>query len=208
MSTVYGYARCSTDITRQDIDRQKRELRRLGVADNSHIYWEYESGTKDDRAELQKLLNVVQPGDTIACTEVSRLTRSTQRLCELLQLVQDRHLRLDIGGAFSVDCRTEDIDPMTKGMLMMWGVFAEMERDIISQRVKSGLVNARAKGKTLGRPRVSEETVPGSFWRYYSRYKGGELTVTELARLLECSRTTVYKYIRLTEENGKGRERP
>ena len=84
----------------------------------------------------------------------------------------------------------------------MWGVFAEMERDIISRRVKSGPVNARAKRKTLGRPRASEETVPGSFRRYYSRYKGGELTVTELARLMECSRTTVYKYIRLAEENG------
>lgn len=208
MSTVYGYARCSTDITRQDIDRQKRELRRLGVADDSHIYWEYESGTKDDRAELRKLLELVRPGDTIACTEVSRLTRSTRRLCEILQTVQDKQLRLDIGGAFSVDCRTEDMDPMTKGMLLMWGVFAEMERDIISQRVKSGLVNARAKGKTLGRPQTTEENIPERFWRYYPRYKNGELSVQELARLLECSRTTVYKYIRLTEENGKGRERP
>ena len=53
METIYGYARCSTDETRQDIDRQKRELKKLGVTDDKNIYWEYESGNKTDRAELQ-----------------------------------------------------------------------------------------------------------------------------------------------------------
>ena len=73
---IYGYARCSTNEERQDIDRQKRELFSLGVTDDKYIYWEYESGTKDDRAELQKLLDIISEGDTIATTEVSRLTRS------------------------------------------------------------------------------------------------------------------------------------
>ena len=63
---IYGYARCSTNEERQDIDRQKRELYALGVIDDKYIYWEYESGTKDDRAELQKLLDIVSEGDTIA----------------------------------------------------------------------------------------------------------------------------------------------
>ncbi|MBR4725819.1 MAG: recombinase family protein [Lachnospiraceae bacterium] len=61
---VYGYARCSTNEMRQDIDRQKRELKKLGVKDDKNIFWEYESGTKDDRAELQKLLDIVKPGDS------------------------------------------------------------------------------------------------------------------------------------------------
>lgn len=72
---TYGYARCSTDETRQDIDRQRRELRKLGVEADTEIYWEYESGTKTERPELQKLLAVLQTGDTIVTTEVSRLTR-------------------------------------------------------------------------------------------------------------------------------------
>ena len=133
MATVFGYARCSTDESRQDINRQKRDLFALGVEDDKFIYWEYESGTKTDRPELQKLLDLVQPGDTIASTEVSRLTRSTKHLCDILSLVQEKHICLLIGN-FKVDCRNDEIDPMTKGMLMMWGVFAEMERDIISQR--------------------------------------------------------------------------
>ena len=70
---ILGYARCSLNETRQDISRQKRELHTLGVKEDKHIYWEYESGVKDDRAELQKLLDTVKEGDTIITTEVSRL---------------------------------------------------------------------------------------------------------------------------------------
>ena len=194
MSVMYGYARCSTDESRQDIDRQKRELFAMGVKEDKHIYWEYESGSNTDRPELNKLLDVVKAGDTIVTTEVSRLTRSTKHLCEILQTVQERKIRLLIG-SFSVDCRADDLDPMTKGMLMMWGVFSEMERDIISQRVKSGMKNAAAKGKRLGRPKTTVDTLPDKFWKYYKLYKDGEITVSDFARLMGCSRTTVYKYM-------------
>lgn len=63
---IYGYARCSTNEERQDINRQKRELYTLGVTDEKYIYWEYESGMKDDRTEFNKLLDIVSEGDTIA----------------------------------------------------------------------------------------------------------------------------------------------
>lgn len=199
MSLIYGYARCSTDETRQDIDRQKRELFSMGVKEEKHIYWEYESGTKEDRAEFLKLMDVVREGDTIAATEVSRLTRSTKQLCEILQTVQQKKLRLIIG-SFSVDCRSEEIDPMTKGMLMMWGVFSEMERDIISQRVKSGMKNAAAKGKQIGRPKTTTDMLPDKFWKYYRMYKNKEITVSECAKLMKCSRTTIYKYMDMAEK--------
>lgn len=83
----------------------------------------------------------------MATTEVSRLTRSTRHLCEILQIVKDKRLILDIGGSFRVDCSKGEMDPMTEGMIKMWGVFAEIERNIISQRVKSGMKNAAAKGQ-------------------------------------------------------------
>ena len=202
MSVTYGYARCSTDESRQDIDRQKRELLALGVKEDKHIYWEYESGTKVDRAELMKLMDVIRESDTIVVTEVSRLTRSTKQLCDILQMVQERKLRLVIG-SFSVDCRSEDIDPMTKGMLMMWGVFSEMERDIISQRIKSGMKNAAAKGKLIGRPKTTVSRLPDKFWKYYKLYKNKEITVSECARLMNCSRTTIYKYLDLAGADEK-----
>lgn len=196
---IYGYARCSTNEERQDIDRQKRELFALGVTDDKYIYWEYESGTKDDRVELQKLMDIVSEGDTIATTEVSRLTRSTKHLCEILQTVKGKRLILDIGGSFRVDCSKGEIDPMTEGMVKMWGVFAEMERNIISQRVKSGMKNAAAKGKQIGRPETTKDSLPDKFWKYYSFYKKSDMSITDFAKVMDASRTTIYKYIKIAE---------
>ena len=200
MSTIYGYARCSTNEWMQDINRQKRELCRLGVTDEKYIYWEYESGVKVDRPELNKLLDVVQEGDTIIATEVSRLTRSTSHLCSLLEMVKERKLKLIIG-SFVVDCTQNEIDPMTKGMLMMWGVFAEMERDIISQRVRSGMQNAKAKGVKIGRPETTVDNIPSQFFKLYNRYQNKLLTITEMARIMQCSRATIYKYIGIVESS-------
>ena len=196
---IYGYARCSTNEERQDINRQKRELHTLGVTDEKCIYWEYESGMKDDRTEFNKLLDIVTEGDTVATTEVSRLTRSTKHLCEILQTVQDKKLILNIGGSVVVDCSKGELDPMTEGMIKMWGVFSEMERNIISQRVKSGIKNAKAKGKQIGRPPTTVDGLPDKFWKYYQKYQAGEINVSEFARLMKCSRVTIYKYLSMVE---------
>lgn len=198
---IYGYARCSTNEERQDIDRQKRELFALGVAEDKRIYWEYESGMKDDRAEFQKLMDTAVAGDTIVTTEVSRLTRSTKHLCEILQQVQDKKLILNIGGSFVVDCSKGEMDPMTEGMVKMWGVFAEMERNIISQRVKSGMKNAAAKGKKIGRPETTADSLPDRFWKYYKQYQTGQINISEFSRLMGCSRVSIYKYIRIVEDD-------
>lgn len=139
---IYGYARCSTNETLQDINRQIRELKQKGATDKT-IYREYESGTKLNRVELQKLLDIVKPGDTILATEVSRLTRSTKQLCDVIEMAKEKRIKLVLG-TFIVDC-SQELDPMTEGMLKMMGVFAELERNMISQRVKSGMANAKAK---------------------------------------------------------------
>lgn len=196
---VYGYARCSTNEERQDIDRQKRELFSLGVTEDKYIYWEYGSGTKEDRAELQKLLDVIVEGDTIATTEVSRLTRSTKHLCEILQIVQDKKIILNIGGSFVVDCSQGKMEPMTEGMIKMWGVFAEMERNIISQRVISGMKNAAAKGAKIGRPEVTKDNLTDKFWKYYNQYQNKQINISEFSRLMDCSRASIYKYIKIAE---------
>lgn len=199
---IYGYARCSTSEDRQDITRQIRELMSMGITDEKYIFWEYESGTKKNRPELGKLLEIVKPGDTIAVTEVSRLTRSTSDLCNILAITKEKKLCLTIGN-FVVDCRKDELDPMTKGMLMMWGVFSEMERDIIAHRVKSGIENARAKGTKLGRPQISLDDIPSSFWKNYTLHKQGLLNITELSKVTSLSRATVYKYIKLIENDEK-----
>lgn len=67
---IYGYARCSTNEKMQDINRQVRALKQQGATDTT-IYLEYESGTKVNRAELQKLLGIVKSGDTIFATSLN-----------------------------------------------------------------------------------------------------------------------------------------
>ena len=192
---VYGYARCSTNESKQDIDRQKRELKALGVK-QSNIYFEYGSGTKADREQWLLLMNKVQKGDTIISTEVSRITRSTKQLCDIIDKAREIGLKLVIG-SFVVDCTNDKLDAMTEGMLKMMGVFAEMERNIISERVKSGMANAREKGSKIGRPETTADKIPSMFMKYYPKYRKGEMNITELSRLCKMSRTTVYKYIEL-----------
>ena len=193
---IYGYARCSTNETLQDINRQIRELKQQGAEDKT-IYREYESGTKTNRAELQKLLAIVKPGDTIIATEVSRITRSTKQLCDIIELAKIRKIKL-ILGTYIVDCRRE-LDPMTEGMLKMMGVFAELERNMISQRVKSGMENAKAKGKMIGRPIVTSDNIPTIFYKHYPKYKKGEINKKEFSRLCGLSYPTIYKYLSIVE---------
>lgn len=194
----YGYARASTNEDRQDIGRQKRELIAMGVKEQN-IFWEYESGSHEDREKLQQLLATVKPGDTIACTEVSRLSRSTKQLCEILEMVEDRHLKLVVGG-FVVDCTGDEVDPMTMGMLRMMSVFAQMEREITIQRIKSGMENARAKGKHIGRNKTTIDDIPQVFFRYYPKFTNGGINLSEFARLTKLSRNSIYKYLKIVEE--------
>lgn len=194
---VYGYARCSTSEKEQDINRQIRELKQQGAKDKT-IYREYESGMKTDRAELAKLLDVIQPGDTIIATEVSRITRSTKQLCDIIEFAKEKRIKLVLG-SFIVDC-TRELDPMTEGMLKMMGVFAELERNMISQRVKSGMENAKAKGKAIGRPPVTADGIPNIFYKHYPKYQKGEINKKEFSRLCNLSYPTIYKYLRIVAE--------
>ncbi|MBU5462450.1 recombinase family protein [Lachnoclostridium sp. MSJ-17] len=193
---IYGYARCSTNEELQDINRQVRELIQLGVP-HTNIYREYESGMKTNRVELNRLINTVNSGDTIISTEVSRITRSTKQLCEIIEFAKDRHIKLVLG-TFVVDC-TKELDPMTEGMLKMMGVFSELERNMISQRVKSGMQNAKAKGRKIGRPTTTAEDIPSVFYKHYPKYKKGEINKAEFSRLCEVSYPTIYKYLHIVE---------
>lgn len=193
----YGYARCSTNETKQDISRQIKELQEMGV-ERSNVFLEYESGTKINRVELSRLLAIVQPGDSIVATEVSRITRSTKQLCEIIETAKEKHLMLLLG-SFVVDC-TKELDPMTEGMLKMMGVFSEIERNMISQRVKSGIANARSKGKHVGRPALQSKDIPAKVVKTYELYQNGSISKVDYARMCEISRPTLDKYLGIMAE--------
>lgn len=193
---VYGYSRCSTNETKQDINRQVRELKAAGAEE---IFMEYEHGDAKIKSQQQAMFAQAQAGDTITVLEVSRLARSTQQLCEIIDIVREKHLRLVIVGSITLDCRGGQPDPMSEAFLQMAGVFSQLELSMIRVRVRSGMANARAKGKRIGRPQVTVEDLPSAFLRHYPAYQKGALNVSELARVCGVSRTTVYKYISLLE---------
>lgn len=142
------------------------------------------------------MLETARPGDTIVTMEVSRLARSTKQLCDIIDIIREKRLRLVIVGSITLDCRNGNPDPMTEAFLQIAGVFSQLELSMIRSRVRSGVENARAKGKRLGRPPVCAERVPEQFLRYYPRYQSGSINLSELARLARVSRPTAYRYLK------------
>ena len=195
---IYGYARCSTNETKQDIGRQVRELKAQGA---EQIFLEYEHGDAAVKRELEALLALVVAGDTIIVLEVPRLARSTKQLCEIIELVKKKQIKLVIVGSITVDCTQGRLDPMSNAFVQIAGVFAELELGMIRERVRSGMANAKAKGVRVGRPPLSKDDIPQVFYRHYPSYAKGDLNISELARVCEMSRTTVYRYIDCIERS-------
>ena len=191
---IYGYARCSTNEDKQDINRQIRELKAAGAEE---VIFEYEHGDAKVKQNLMMLLNSAQEGDTIITLEVSRLSRSTQQLCEIVEVIKRKKLRLMIVGSITVDCRSGEIDPMSQAFIQMSAVFAELELSIIRARVKSGMANAKARGARVGRPQTTRDDIPAIFYKHYPTYLAGQMNVSELARVCGLSRPTVYKYLKM-----------
>ena len=191
---IYGYARCSTNESKQDINRQIRELKKAGA---EQIIFEYEHGDAKVKHQQEAMLEEAKQGDTIITLEVPRLARSTQQLCEIIDKVSKKKLRLVIVGSITLDCRNGQADPMSEAFLQMAGVFSQLELAMIRARVKSGMENAKAKGKKIGRPPVTKEDIPAVFMKHYPAFVDGKMNVSEMARVCGLSRPTVYKYLKL-----------
>ena len=190
----YGYARCSTNEDKQDIQRQIRELKASGAEE---IVFEYEHGDAKVKRNLQMLLDTAHEGDTIITLEVSRLSRSTQQLCQIIDVIREKRLCLQIVGSITINCHNGQTDPMSEALLQKAGVFSQLELAMIRARVKSGMANAQAKGKQIGRRPTTKEDIPAIFFRHYPTYISGRMNISELARVCGLSRPTVYKYLKM-----------
>ena len=151
------------------------------------------------KQNLEMLLNTAVEGDTIVTLEVSRLSRFTQQLCEIVETIKRRRLRLVIVGSITVDCRNGEIDPMSQAFIQMSEVFAELELSIIRARVRSGMKAAAAKGKKIGRRPTTTDDSPAVFYKHYPAFAAGKMNLSELARICALSRPTVYKYLKMVE---------
>ena len=187
---IYGYARCSTNETKQDINRQIRELKAAGAEE---IFLEYEHGDSKVKSQQEAMFEKAESGDTLLTLEVPRLARSTKQLCEIIDLIREKKLRLVIVGSITLDCRNGQADPMSEAFLQMAGVFSQLELAMIRARVKSGMENARVKGAKIGRPQVGVEDIPAVFLRHYGAYKKRQLNLSELARV--CGIETAKNFV-------------
>lgn len=198
MNEIYGYGRCSTNEDKQDVEYQIKELVEKGVK-RENIFIEYESGAKEDRPIFTKLLNTMVKGNSLFVTDITRLSRSTKQLCEVIDFINTNKMRLVIGN-LDVDCRSDNIEPMVEGMLKMMAVFAELDRKIKIYQINLGLKNARKEGRIGGRPKTTKADISDLFYRYYAMYKNKQINKKEFSRLAKLSYPTIYKYLEIVEK--------
>lgn len=195
MPKSYGYARCSlAEEKGQDLNRQTRELTAAGAEE---IITGREHGDAKNKPNLDFLLEHMETGSTLIVCEVSRLSRSVLQFCEIMEIIKEKHLRLVVLGSITVDCRNGEIDPMSAAFLQMASIFSELEKNILRARVRSGMANAKAKGKQIGRKPLTKEDIPVVFLKHYPSFQSGNMNVSELARICGLSRPTIYKYMKM-----------
>lgn len=179
----YGYARVST--SRQQTDNQVTDLLREGVNEDS-IVTETISGATSwkTRPALRKLVRKLHAGDTLIVAKLDRLGRNALDVLTLIDVLKKRgvavrilNLGIDTSGAGG------------KLFLLLLAGFAEFERNIIRERVLSGLETAKAKGTRLGRrPSLPEEDLAQA-----RRLKAQGLSAREVAKLLHVSKMTAWR---------------
>ena len=174
------YARVST--TDQSTDSQLLDLRRYTRERGWNIFKEYVdegiSGTKDSRPALNELMNDAKK------RRFDRFARSTMHL--ILALEEFRNLGIDF---VSYQENIDTSSPLGSAIFTIISAVAQLERDIIAERVKAGLRRARENGKRLGRPRA--EVSKGEIYRLHSH----GLSLRKIATQLNISKSTVARYL-------------
>lgn len=180
MATI-GYMRVSTQ--HQKFDSQQRALENYGV---DVIFKEYESGTKKTRSELNNALASLKPGDTFVIFKLDRLSRGTKQLLNLLEEFQLKNINF-----VSIQNNIDTSTAMGRFFFTVMGAFAEMEAELIRERVIAGLIAAKENGQQLGRPPRTKEVA-----KALDLYANSKLSVPEIAKKCDLSVPTVYNHIR------------
>jgi len=180
-----GYARVST--TEQELDLQLDALQHAGC---EKIYREKMTGATPQRAELQKLLEQIRPGDIVIIWKLDRLARSLKDLIDLVNQIQNKGAALQ-----SLNDQIDTTTPTGKFTFHVFAALAEFEREIIRERTKAGLVAARARGRQGGRPKGLSKKAQHTAIIVENLYREQKLTIKEICEQLSISRATVYNYL-------------
>lgn len=181
-----GYARVST--VDQNLDRQMLALKEAGC---EKIYKEKLSGMKLDRKELQRMLSELQTGDTIIVKELTRVSRSTVDLLQLVKQITDK-------GCFIKSLSESWLDTTSasgKLMLTMMAGIAEFERSLMLQRCNEGRIMAVSKGVKMGRPKILDENMNYAIGLYMSK----AMSIRKICASTGVSKTTLCRRIKELE---------
>lgn len=198
---IYGYIRVSTD--KQTTKNQKFEIEQFCKREKMKVdRWIMEtiSATKSlDKRKLGVLLQNLQQGDILVATELSRLGRN------LLQVMSILHycLNKDTQVWTIKDSYRLGVDIQSKVLAFAFGLSAEIERNLISQRTKEALNRVRNEGRPLGRPNghMNHKYVLDIHMDKIVQLLNDEVSVSQIADLLQCNRKTLYNYIRYLKNN-------
>ena len=182
----YGYARISTKD--QCFNLQIDALKKSG---SETIFQEIAKGARQDRPELNKLLEIIKEGDSITIWKLDRLGRSLHHLIKIVNELNNKNI-----GLISLN---DPIDTTTAQGRLMFNLFAslaEFERDVIYERTIAGLKSARARGRMGGRPKGISDDAKQKACAAEALYKQNELTSDQIAKQLKISKPTLYKYLK------------
>lgn len=193
----YGYIRVSSD--KQTVENQRFEI--IKFCDKSNLVidgWIEEtiSGTKSySKRELGKLLKKAKKDDLIICAELSRLGRNLFMIMEILNICLNKGCKVwSIKDGYRLG---EDIQ--SKVMAFAFGLSAEIERNLISQRTKEALQRKKADGVILGRRKGSKNSLPNKKCLQNTEKINGLLkkgcSLSKIANKLKISRGTLYRYL-------------
>ena len=195
---IYGYIRVSSD--KQTVENQRFEINNFCLKENMHIDgWIEEtiSGTKNyDKRELGRLLKKVQKDDLIICAELSRLGRSLFMIMEILSLCMKKECKV---WTIKDNYRLGD-DIQSKVLAFAFGLSAEIERNLISQRTKEALARKKAEGVVLGRPK-GRKTSPQKHKLHGKKVLIDELlkqdvSKRQIAKICKVDRNTLARFLK------------
>ncbi len=193
---IYGYIRVSSD--KQTVENQRFEINKFCKRENLVVDgWIEEtiSGTKAyTKRELGKLLRKVQRDDLIICAELSRLGRNLFMIMEILNICMTKECRV---WTIKDNYRLGD-DIQSKVLAFAFGLSAEIERNLISQRTKEALARKKAEGVKLGRVKGSKNLhhkLSGKEEKI-AKWLNQGMTKAEIARRCKVNVSTVFRYIK------------
>lgn len=186
---IVGYARVSTQ--EQNLQMQLDELQKFGCFE---IFEEKISGTKKERPALDEMLKMLRKGDRVVVYKLDRISRSTKHLIELAEHFEERGIEF-----VSIRDNIDTSTPTGRFFFRMMASIAELERDITSERTKSGLAAARARGRKGGRPQTDPKKVKTALKMYDSK----QYSVAEITKTVGISAPTLYRHIEKRADNEK-----